>query len=152
MIVFPFTGSGAEVGLVRQLRYRTDKSWAYINGVPADIEREVGPKHFKLWVALHTQAALATHSLFALGDVQVHLYCDWYAPDAAASAALRSEETAAEDAHLAAMPGADPTACVASLSQKETLRHPWHGSKVRYMVKWQGNHPSSLESDAHIKT
>jgi hypothetical protein len=76
IIVYPFTGSGAEVGRVRQVTYRTNSSFEYINGVPAGLDRDV------------------------------RVYCDWFEVDVAASAALRAAHEAEEDARLAALPGA----------------------------------------------
>ena len=76
IISFPFTGSGAEVGRIRQVAYRTNAGFDYINGVPAGLERDV------------------------------RIYCDWFVVDATASAAWRAAHDAAEDARLAALPGA----------------------------------------------
>ena len=56
--------------------YRTNAGFDYINGVPAGLERDV------------------------------RIYCDWFVVDATASAAWRAAHDAAEDARLAALPGA----------------------------------------------
>lgn len=77
IVVFPFTGSGAEVGRIRQVAYRTNAGYAYINGVPQGLDRDV------------------------------KIFCDWFVVDEAASALLHTQRADAEDARLAALPNAE---------------------------------------------
>lgn len=76
IIAYPFTGSGVEVGRIRQVRLKTNKSWAYSAGVP--------------------------HGSGRTADI----ICDWFVLDAEASEKLRTEKLRAEDARLAALPHA----------------------------------------------
>ena len=104
IISFPFTGSGAEVGRIRQVTYRTNAGFDYINGVPAGLERDV------------------------------RIYCDWFVVDATASAAWRAAHNAAEDARLAALPGAQRVEQV--LRKRKTRRAGAAGEE--YLVRWHG--------------
>lgn len=76
IIAYPFTGSGVEVGRIRQVRLKTNKSWAYSAGVP--------------------------HGSGRTADI----ICDWFVLDAEASEKLWAKIAAAEDARLAALPHA----------------------------------------------
>jgi hypothetical protein len=104
IIAFPFTGSGAEVGRIRQVTYHANSGFAYINGVPAGLDRDV------------------------------RIYCDWFEVDEAASAALRAQREAEEDAQLAALPGA---LHVERILQKRKKRGRG-ATGDEYLVRWQG--------------
>ena len=64
----------------------------------------------------------------------MRIYCDWFVVDATASAAWRAAHDAAEDARLAALPGAQRVEQV--LRKRKTRRAGAAGEE--YLVRWHG--------------
>ena len=75
-------------------------------------------------------------------DRDVRICCDWFVVDVQASAALRAAQEAAEDARLAALPGAQRVEEVRSDRKRKVSRARGRGrastTVEEFLVRWHG--------------